>query len=156
MCWFAAYTKSRSEFKALDYFNKCKVNAYVPEYLEKRGWSDRVKKARVPAISSYVFFELKTLNYDLVNLNPFVKNVVKAFGKPVKICDSEITELKNCLKNYTENIEVTSGDSVSIESGLFKNKKGIIDEINGNSVTLLINSIKVKLSMSSSKLVLAS
>ena len=47
MCWFAAYTKPRSEFKALDYFSRCKVNAYVPEYSLNRVWSDRTKKTRV-------------------------------------------------------------------------------------------------------------
>ena len=156
MCWFAAYTKPCSEFKALGYFDKCKVTAYVPEYLEKKIWSDRIKSVRVPAISSYVFFELDSLNYDLINLNPFVTNVVKAFGQPVKISDSEITLLKNCLKNYTENFDVVTGDSVKIHSGVFKNKQGVVDTIDENYVTLLINSIKLKLSLSSSRLSLVS
>ena len=94
---------------------------------------------RVPAISSYVFFELSALNYDLVNCNPFVKNVVKALGTPVTISDNEIAVLKDCLKNFTESIDVSNGDLVKIGSGPFKNKRGVVEKIGENSVTLLIN-----------------
>lgn len=152
MCWFAAYTKPRSEFRALDYFARCKVNAYVPEYTEKRVWSDRIKKTRTPAVSGYVFFELNSLNYDLVNHNPYVRNVVKALGFPVEISDTEITCIKNCLKNYTESIELKKGGSMLIESGPFKTNVGVVEGFDENSVTLLINSIKLKLALSESKL----
>ena len=148
MCWFAAYTKSRSEFKALDYFSSCRVNAYVPEYSVKRSWSDRTKKVRVPAISSYIFFELKSLNYDLVNLNPYVKNIVKNLGLPVEISSAEITLLKNCLKNYAEFNDIRAGDFMKVNSGPFKNQKGLVEKFEDKYVTLLLNSIKLKLSLS--------
>jgi len=156
MCWFAAYTKPRSEFKALEYFSRCGVNAYVPEYSEKRTWSDRTKTVRVPAISSYIFFELRALNYDLVNYNPYVKNVVKSLGLPVEISDDEIIRLRNCLKNYTESVQIKSGDYVNITAGPFKNKSGIVEKFDENSVTLLISSIKLKLSLSETRLSAAS
>ena len=152
MCWFAAYTKPRSEFKALEHFSRCGVNAYVPEYSEKRAWSDRIKKVRVPAVSGYVFFEIRALNYDLVNLNPYVKNVVKNLGFPVEISDAEMIRLKNCLKIYTESLEIKSGDSVKVNAGLFKNKRGVVEKFDSNFVTLLVNSIKLKLSLSEARL----
>ena len=155
MCWFAAYTKSRSEFKALDYFTKCGVNAYVPEYTDIRQWSDRIKKARTPAISRYVFFELPQINYDLINLNPFTRSVVKAFGSPIKIKDQEILSLKEALMNYTVDNCFQFGDSVKIENGPFKNKIGKVDGVSENHIFLLINTIKVRLSLSSSKVRLA-
>ena len=155
MCWFAAYTKSRSEFKALNYFTKCGVNAYVPEYTDIRQWSDRIKKVRTPAISRYVFFELPKINYDLINLNPFTRSVVKAFGSPIKIKDQEILSLKEALKNYTVDNCFQFGDSVKIENGPFKNKIGKVDGVSENHIFLLINTIKVRLSLSSSKVRLA-
>ena len=51
MCWHVAYAKTKKEFKALDFFKKTGINAYVPAYIEKREWSDRVKKVLVPAMS---------------------------------------------------------------------------------------------------------
>ena len=156
MCWFAAYTKPRSEFKALDYFSKCGVNAYVPEYIELRKWSDRIKKARTTAISGYIFFEMTEINYTLLNTNPFTRNVVKSVGKLVTINSDEILLLKNALKDYTTKNDFQYGDSVKIRNGPFKNKKGEVEEISDTHITVLLNSIKVKLSLASSRLSLAS
>ena len=156
MCWFAAYTKPRSEFKALDYFTKCKINAYVPEYTELKQWSDRLKKTRTPAISGYIFFELNSLNYELLNSNPFTRNIVKSLGSPIIIANKEIDLLKDALKGYSLKKDFQFGDSVKIGSGPFKNKLGKIDDVDDKYITILLNSIKVKLSLSSSKLSLAS
>ena len=41
--WFAAKTKIKREFKALDIFKKIGVKSYVPYYKTKRIWSDRKK-----------------------------------------------------------------------------------------------------------------
>ena len=79
MSWFVAHTKPRCEFKAKDYFEEIGIEAYVPSIEEKKEWADRIKKTRVPAISGYLFFELQQINYDYVNLNPFLKNVVRRF-----------------------------------------------------------------------------
>ena len=147
MCWFAAYTKPRSEFKALDYFSKRGVNAYVPEYIELRKWSDRIKKARTTAISGYIFFEMTEINYTLLNTNPFTRSVVKSVGKLVTINSDEILMLKNALKDYTTKNDFQYGDSVKIRNGPFKNKKGEVEEISDTHITVLLNSIKVKLSL---------
>ena len=53
----------------------------------------------MPAISGYVFFELSKINYDLVNINPFTKNIVKGInGLPAVITEKEINTLKKHLK----------------------------------------------------------
>ena len=152
MCWFAAYTKPRSEFKALDYFTKCGINAYVPEYIKHIKWSDRLKKTRTTAISGYVFFELNKLDYNCVNLNPFVKNVIRRNGKAITVKHEEIQTLKNALNGFGASKCVDLGDTVKILSGLFKNKLGVVDNINERSLTVLINSIKVRLSLADTRL----
>ena len=68
MSWFAAKTKSKGEFKAMNFFNSIGIDSYVPSYQTKRIWSDRIKKITVPAISGYVFFELVKINFELINL----------------------------------------------------------------------------------------
>ena len=60
--------------------------------------------------------------------------------------------LKNFLKNYTESLEIKSGDSVKVNAGLFKNKRGVVEKFDSNFVTLLVNSIKLKLSLSEARL----
>ena len=87
MSWFVAYTKFRSEFKSIEVFEKTGLEAYVPYLIEKRQWSDRIMKVKKPAISGYVFFKTSKLCHDTVNLNPFVKSVVRSNGAIVKIGD---------------------------------------------------------------------
>lgn len=152
MNWFVAYSKSRSELKAMDYFGKAGINSYVPCYIEKREWSDRVKIVKVPAISGYVFFELNKLDYNCVNLNPFVKNVIRRNGKAITVKHEEIQTLKNALNGFGASKCVDLGDTVKILSGLFKNKLGVVDNINERSLTVLINSIKVRLSLADTRL----
>jgi transcription antitermination factor NusG len=152
MNWFVAYAKTKNEFKALDFFKKIGVNAYVPSYIEKREWSDRVKKILVPAISGYVFFELNKLNYELVNSNPYLRNVLKRHGKAVTIRSEEIETLKEALNGYSVSQEIKTGDSVKILSGAFKNRLGFVDFIDTNNLSVLINSIKITLSLADTRL----
>ena len=152
MDWFVAYAKTKNEFKALDFFKKIGVNAYVPSYIEKREWSDRVKKILVPAISGYVFFELNKLNYELVNSNPYLRNVLRRHGKAITIRSEEIKTLKEALNGYSVSQEIKTGDSVKILSGAFKNRLGFVDFIDTNNLSVLINSIKITLSLADTRL----
>jgi transcription antitermination factor NusG len=99
-----------------------------------------------------LFFELQRINYDYVNLNPFLKNVVRRFGKAVEIRNSEINAMKDCLKNYSDAFSFHNGDQVKILSGIFKNKIGLVDQIENSYLTLLVNSLKIKLSYNTTKL----
>ena len=152
MNWFVAYAKTKNEFKALDFFKKIGVNAYVPSYIEKREWSDRVKKILVPAISGYVFFELNKLNYELVNSNPYLRNVLRRHGKAITIRSEEIETLKEALNGYSVSQEIKTGDSVKILSGAFKNRLGFVDFIDTNNLSVLINSMKITLSLEDTRL----
>ena len=153
MKWFVAHTKSRCEVKASDFFKKNGVESYVPVFEEKRQWSDRTKKIITPAISGYIFFKLEKADYSFINLNPFLRNVVRRFGQAVEIHGSEIQTMKDCLKHYTENLSFRAGDSVKVLSGVLKNKNGLVDGVDNNYLILLVNSIKVRLSLDTTKVI---
>ena len=158
MCWFAAKTKKRAEFKALEFFNSIGVNSYVPSYKTKRIWSDRTKNVIIPAISGYVFFELKKVNYNTLNMNPFTKNIVRNIsGQPAIIKDSEIKTLKDQLSganiNSVENFE--TGQKIKIQSGPFLFKKGVINKIRCNKIVITLESININLVLNKSSVVAA-
>ena len=158
MCWFAAKTKKRAEFKALEFFNSTGVNSYVPSFRTKRIWSDRVKNVVVPAISGYVFFELNKLNYDVLNNNPFTKNIVRDIsGIPAIIKDSEIETLKNHLNgtNISSVDNFETGQKIKIQSGPFLFKKGVINKINYNKIVITLESINLNLVLNKSSVVAA-
>ena len=158
MCWFAAKTKQRSEFKAEEFFNSVGINAYVPSFQTRRVWSDRIKKATVPAISGYVFFELPKLDFSLINVNPFTKNIVRGFdGAPAVIKENEIAALKKHLNGKTTNNEISfyEGQDIRVSSGPFMLKKGIINKVNDSKVIINIESININLILNKSSVVAA-
>ena len=158
MSWFAAKTKPKGEFKAMNFFNSVGINSYVPSYQTKKVWSDRIKKVVVPAISGYVFFELEKINFDVLNLNPFTRNVVRSIdGGPAIIKESEIATLKKLLNGELINTEVSffKGQNIKVCSGPFMFKKGVIDKISHSRVIINIESININLVLNKSSVVAA-
>ena len=156
MSWFVAYTKPRAEFKAKDFYSKTGIVSYVPAFSEERQWSDRLKIVKRPAISGYVFIKLAKLEYNLINSNPFTRNLVKNNGIAVEIENKEIDVLKSALeKGLTTKADFACGDLVYIQNGPFKNNKGLVELIEKNTIVLLLNKVKVKLSLAKSRLSLA-
>ncbi len=158
MSWFAAKTKHKGEFKALGFFNSMGINSYVPSYTTKRMWSDRIKKITIPAISGYVFFELPKLDFNLVNINPFTKNIVRDIGGiPAIIKDREIAILKKYLNGESLNngLDFFKGEKVKVNSGPFIFKKGTVNKIGCNKVVISIDSININLVINKSSVVAA-
>ena len=156
MAWFVAYTKPRCELKALSCFRAMGINAYVPTFKEVRQWTDRKKIVERPAICGYVFFEIDSLVYELINVNPFVGSVVRFNGKVVEISDSEMKLLKKTVKQGAiDQKKITNGSFVKIQNGPFSNKTGIVESIDDKNIVLLLNKLKVKLLLSDSRLSLA-
>ena len=158
MSWFAAKTKFKGEFKALDFFKSIGVKSYVPSYKTRRIWSDRIKKVTVPAISGYVFFHLPKINYEIVNINPFTKNIVKGLdGLPAIITEKEIDTLKKYLKGedlmYGANLY--EGQNIKIGSGPFIYKKGTINKIGCSKVVINIEAMNISLILNKSSVTAA-
>ena len=158
MSWFAAKTKPKGEFKAMNFFNSIGVDSYVPSYQTKKIWSDRVKKVTVPAISGYVFFELVKINFELINLNPHTKCVVRDIdGTPAVIKEHEIATLKKHLNGERINTEISfyEGQNIKVCSGPFMLKKGIVNKVNDSKVIINIESININLILNKSSVVAA-
>ena len=158
MSWFAAKTKQKGEFKALNFFISIGINSYVPSYVTKRVWSDRIKKVTVPAMTGYVFFELNKIDFNLINLNPYTKNVVRGVnGLPAKIKDEEIVILKKHLNGevISNGVDLQEGQKIKVNSGPFVFKKGVINKISCNKVIISIESINISLVLNKSSVVAA-
>jgi len=158
MSWFAAKTKPKGEFKAMDFFNSVGINSYVPSYQTKKVWSDRIKKVIVPAISGYVFFELEEINFNALNLNPFTKCVVRGIdGAPAVIKENEIAILKEhlnpkavCNENYFH-----EGQNIKVCSGPFVFKKGIVNKVGDNKIIINIESMNINVILKKSSVLAA-
>ena len=156
MSWFAAKTKHRSEFKALNYFNSMGINSYVPSFQTKRVWSDRIKKVTVPAINGYIFFEMTKLDFSLININPFTKNIVKkSNGAPAIINEIEIAIMKKHLNGGSVKSEKSfyDGQNIKICSGPFLFKKGTVNKVRDRKIIVNLESLNISLVLNKTSVV---
>ena len=155
MNWYAVRTKTKKELRAKDYYSTLGIESYVPTYTTKRAWSDRIKKIKVSAVPGYLFFKLKKIDFDLVNLNPYTTNVVRtSSGKPAVIPPNEIECLKKHLSGSEQTNEsfLTVDDVVSVGSGPFCSEIGVVEKFIQNKALVLLKSLNIKLIVSTSNL----
>ena len=63
MPWYVLVTKPRAELKVKDRLEKIGISVCCPTVVEKRQWSDRVKKVVVPLLPSMVLVFLKECSH---------------------------------------------------------------------------------------------
>lgn len=122
--WYAIFTKPRSEKKVFERMTDMEIDVFLPLVKTIRQWSDRKKTVEVPLISSYIF--VRMLEKDLFKTLPIqgTVNVLKHLGKPAKIKDVEIENLK-ILSGNSDNhtisscLNVSRGDDVEVVNGPF-------------------------------------
>ena len=135
MKWFAIKTKTKNEFKARDFFSSFDIESYVP------------------------FFKLDKLDYNLINLNPYTKSIVKdTAGMPAVITENEISVLKNYLNGTVDDdgfFSCNIGEKVKIISGPMIYKSGVVEKINNKTVTITLKSLNIKIVINKSNLIAA-
>ena len=158
MKWFAIKTRTSTELKARDFFSSFNIESYAPYYKSRRVWSDRIKKVNVSALPGYVFFRTSKLNYNLINLNPYTKNIVRnTLGEPAIISNEEIRVLKNHFSGdlNIHKLHFKIGEKVKVNSGPMIFKDGVIEKVTNKNVTIILKSLNVKFVVSKNNLVAA-
>jgi transcription antitermination factor NusG len=102
--WYAVYTRPRAEKKVYQRMLDHDFEAFLPLVKTVRQWSDRKKIVQVPLISSYVFVNMQEQHLNKTLTIHGAVNVLKHLGKPAKIRDVEI-----------ENLRILSGSSDKYE-----------------------------------------
>ena len=148
--WYVLYTKPRSEKKTASILEKSGIEVYCPIIKEVRQWSDRKKTVEVPLFSSYLFVRLAPSERELVFEAPGVVRYLFWLNRPAIVKDHEIKTLKSWLSGEVFSAKVQdlkAGDSLSIQKGHFKGKKGIIEHINSNRIQLVLKELGLKVSI---------
>lgn len=150
MPWFVIYTQPRNEKKVADRLQHIGVTAYCPLVTHMRQWSDRRKKVQVPLINSYVFVNVSEKERENVFQVAGVVRYLFWLGKPAVVRDEEIDALRDSLKDTMSAVEVTGirvGDQLSIPSGPFHGKEGIVKQIKKNSLQLVLKELGVLITL---------
>ncbi len=150
MPWYALYTESRQEKKVAARLSQLDIEAYCPLIIQERQWSDRKKKVEVPLLPSYVFVKLESAKRELVFQVSGVVRYLYWLGQPAVIKDSEIDTLQKWLQDKITSFEITGiqpGSIYEIPTGPFIGQKGIVEKVNKNQITLILEQLGVKITL---------
>ena len=133
-CWFALYTKPRSEFKAREQLALLEVEHYLPTFTTMKQWSDRKKKITEPLIRGYIFIYANELERLASVEQPSIVRCIFDGGHPASIPDWQIDNIKKMLTLDSEIIVyngIVPGTKVKIKNGPFE---GVVGTVTNNEM----------------------
>ena len=144
--WYALYTKSRSEFKAAEQLQAKSIPYYLPVVVKWKKWSDRKKKILEPILKGYIFV-LANERERKLSLEQFaIVRCVFDNGRPAKIPDWQIENLKRMLSEDSDFLiqdSLIPGVKVKIREGPFEGIIGIVQESdNGKTIAVSIDLLR--------------
>jgi len=160
MPWYIIYTKSKHEKKVVNLYNEKGIETFLPTIIERKKWSDRIKKVEKVLFNSYVFVFLEEFSYEKI----FVYGVVtylkdKEKRTPKILPEKNIKLIKDWISNNQKvDIEVQTfkkGDSIEIDSLFIKAKNAIVDKVNKNVLIVFLEDTGIRLTIPKSQIIKA-
>jgi transcription antitermination factor NusG len=106
--WHVIYTRSRAEKKVQIELSLKEIENFLPMQKRLRQWKDRKKWVEMPLMSGYCFVNISRKEYDMVLQTSNVVGYVRFEGKAAVIPERQIESLKQMLKQYDFEVNVTS------------------------------------------------
>ena len=122
---------------------------YCPLNKVIKQWSDRKKVVLEPLFKSYVFLKVEEeKKWDILKFEGILR-YVKWLGKPAKIRETEIENIRKFLKEF-ETVEVVDerleiNARVKVRQGALMNYQGILMYLSGNKACVKIESMGLQL-----------
>jgi len=142
--WYAVYTKSRQEYKALAYLKALNFNVFLPEVEVIRVRRGRRVKVRRPMFPGYLFVETdwrRESRLDIVRA-PSIIRVLGYDDRPTPIPREQVESLQIVVRSGTRvdpHPYLKVGQRVRIVSGALRDVVGILVEKSRNSRKLVIS-----------------
>jgi transcription antitermination factor NusG len=154
--WYALQVHQQKEKVTAQLLQQKGFDPYLPTYLVKRHWCDRVKVLDRPLFPGYLFCRLDLSVRVPILTTPGVFSIVGSGKKPVAIPEKEIDAVARIV-NSTVSAEpwpyIACGDRVTISTGPLRGVEGILTTIKNQfkvvvSITLLQRSVAVEVERS--------
>jgi transcription antitermination factor NusG len=154
--WYALHVRSRFEKLVQTNLEEKGYEVFLPTYISKRQWSDRVKNLSLPLFPSYVFCRFDINSRLPILITPGVNCVVGVGKSPLPIAEYEIEAIRSVLQAGIPTQPhpfLKTGDWVRVERGPLEGMSGMITREKGCSrlvisVTLLMRSVAVEIDRS--------
>ena len=141
MPWYVVVTRPRAELKVKDRLEKLGVSVCCPTRVEKRQWSDRVKKVEVPLLPSMVLVFLEVKDRELIFSVPGVVRYLFYLGKPAVVPKKEVDALNEIEKKGVHVVGVKTlkaGDIIDVPGFGDTAQKGKVRHISGNKCWVVL------------------
>ncbi|MDR9447450.1 MAG: UpxY family transcription antiterminator [Balneolaceae bacterium] len=153
MSWIAFHTKSRHEFKAIEQISSLEpsLDVYCPHITQQTRWSDRWRKIKKPLIPGYIFVRTHEKNrIPILELPSIARSVLTYERKIACIKDQEIDQIKYILDDIeSESVQIfKKGDTVYVESGMFKQASGNVVKQKKKRVLVHLTSLNMHIQVS--------
>jgi len=148
--WLVVYTRSRAEKKVELELQIKEIESFLPMQKKLRQWKDRKKWVEMPLMSGYCFVHITRKEYDLVLQTNNVVCYVRFEGKAAVVPDRQIDALKQMLKQYDFEVNVTTenfarGTKVEVIDGPMIGLRGELIKARGKNKFIIrfnqINSV---------------
>ena len=139
--WYALYTAPRAEKKVEERLSLQNYEVFLPKYIAKRKWSDRIKEVELPLFTSYIFIRCFEHQLQAVRNVYGVVGVVIYDKKPAVLRESEIEAIRDFLKIADQNKVISEGDMVRILGGSFDHQSGKVVKLTDKYYYLHIESL---------------
>ncbi|MBZ5526377.1 MAG: UpxY family transcription antiterminator [Acidobacteriia bacterium] len=151
--WFALHVRTRFESAVAVHLQGKGYEFFLPMYVEKRRWSDRMQEIEQPLFPGYVFCRFDPQARLPILVTPGVIGVVGVGKTPIAIADEEIAGIQTVVNSGLPSQPwpfLQIGERVQIGSGPLHGLTGILEEIKGRhrlilAVTLLQRSVAVEI-----------
>jgi transcriptional antiterminator NusG len=151
--WFALHVRTRFESSVAVHLQGKGYEFFLPMYVSKRRWSDRMQEIEQPLFPGYVFCRFDPQARLPILVTPGVIGVVGMGKTPIAIADEEIAGIQTVVNSGLPSQPwpfLQVGEQVRIESGPLQGLTGILEEIKGRhrlilAVTLLQRSVAVEI-----------
>ena len=148
--WYVLYVKSRQELKVNARLQKAGFHTCCPVRTERRQWSDRVKKLKVPLLPSMILVHLENSQRATVFNVPGVLRFLVWMHAPAVVRDEEVEILEGLNKQEIKDHEIlplAPGDEIDLSPHGFTDQKGIIEKKSSKQYWVLVKQLGFKLKL---------
>jgi transcription antitermination factor NusG len=155
LAWYAIRVRSNFEPSTNAYLSANGWETFLPTYVERRQWSDRVKQVEAPLFPGYMFCHMDIQLRQMAVRAPGFVNIVRAGGHFLPVPDSEIAAVKTIVNSPVCRMPwpyLCVGERVVIHRGPLAGVEGILVEQKNEhrlivSIELLQRSIAADVSL---------
>jgi len=154
--WFALQVRTRYEKNVASFLDGKGYEWFLPTYLSRRRWSDRIKELDLPLFPGYLFCRFNPQERLPILKTPGLIGIVGTAKQPTAVDASEIAALRTLVNSDLPRQPwpfLKVGQKVRIECGALASLEGILLRIKGRdriiiSVTLLQRSVAAEIDSS--------